>query len=604
MMDFSVNGNCFDARQLRLVQQLLWSIIEERLTPAERDEVKRAIGVTLVDGNQSLYEEANALSEIIAEVQFSTADLLNRHEKQHKVCRCPRRDMVEDQIRSLIERLRIRAVSTPFGSIAIKERDPDTCIPKSTSEDKAVFEYITTTATCVDGRLRTPSSRPGTASSSRPATASRPASPSSRPGTAASKGSRPTSTSSTASSSIEPGLFDKLNAFEVDSIKTQLQTAFEEERRNLLEDVDYLATILDEETDMRARAKALTLPKIEELEAYSGKLIKVCELEKQRIELEAGVSLMFQAAASASTRPGKLRTMVGVARDGTAGTPTPKGSSLALQDTSDRYREAALNAVYIKPTEQPQSAARSHKYPDVVNNSGCQETQPGRNSDTIPGVSVPDILIVSNSTSNLALSPTAARGFLHDPSCTSEQTKLPQRPSSASRLRNSFPSAATSLPTDASEPLRTGSGAVSNSNAALRAELTQQLVGSARSSGLVATHVLLGRPPSRDGPLPRSSSSLGTTSSSSPSKAVRISTTTVADVSKNVAQESTRSYPASTGLGSLVSGKMPAFTAVEGKLVKNLLDSLEAEVHAALSGGVRGILEKHSYGRPATPKIS
>lgn len=48
-----------------------------------------------------------------------------------------------------MERLRTTATITPFNSALIKERDPDSVVPKANPKEKAVFDYVAATAMLV-----------------------------------------------------------------------------------------------------------------------------------------------------------------------------------------------------------------------------------------------------------------------------------------------------------------------------------------------------------------------------------------------------------------------------------------------------------------------
>ncbi len=81
---------CCSAAGLRSVKSLLWGELAQHLRPAERDEVKRALGWSLVAENEALFAEAEALADILGDVQISTAAVLERH----KLFSNPNRSMV------------------------------------------------------------------------------------------------------------------------------------------------------------------------------------------------------------------------------------------------------------------------------------------------------------------------------------------------------------------------------------------------------------------------------------------------------------------------------------------------------------------------------
>lgn len=53
---------------------------------------------------------------------------------------------VEAEIRILMERLQRQAVVSPFNSAAVRERDPEALVPRSTKRDKAVLNYMAAAA--------------------------------------------------------------------------------------------------------------------------------------------------------------------------------------------------------------------------------------------------------------------------------------------------------------------------------------------------------------------------------------------------------------------------------------------------------------------------
>ncbi|GLI69598.1 hypothetical protein VaNZ11_014260 [Volvox africanus] len=339
-----------NAQQLRVVKQLLWDVISLHLYPAERDEIRRALGNSLLDDNETLFAEAGALADILGDVQLNTSALLARHQ----LCSNPQRSMVESEIRLLIDRLHASAAVSPFGSAVVKERDPESLLPRQGKRDKAVLEYVTTVAQIVESSGRPPSAGlpprpPSTAvsSSSRPGTSSRPPtalsasasasislpSPLSRPGTASPTlpGSRPSTASSAASSaatrytdapSVVAGVADKLNVSSIDAVRETLRTALLDERAALLEDVEYLQGLLEAEADLQVRAAAPP-PSLTELKDYSSRLAVVVADEEARVEHEVRVSAMFAAAERQQSKPGRLRGMVDASRRPTSGGGSP-----------------------------------------------------------------------------------------------------------------------------------------------------------------------------------------------------------------------------------------------------------------------------------------
>ncbi|EFJ41228.1 hypothetical protein VOLCADRAFT_98787 [Volvox carteri f. nagariensis] len=323
-----------NAQQLRVVKQLLWEVISLHLYPAERDEIRRALGTALLDDNETLFAEAGALADILGDVTLNTSALLARHQ----LCSNPQRSMVETEIRLLIERLHASAAVSPFGSSAVKDRDPDSLLPRHGKRDRAVLDYMTTVAQVAgpEGRGRVCTLywsqfiRSALSASNVSASISLP-SPLSRPGTASPtlQGSRPSTAASSASASsavtrytdapsVVAGLADKLNVASIDTVRETLRTALLEERTALLEDVEYLQGLLDVEADLQVRA-TVPPPSLAELKDYSSRLAAVVTNEEARLEHEVRVKAMFAAAEQQQSKPGRLRGMVDASRRPTSG---------------------------------------------------------------------------------------------------------------------------------------------------------------------------------------------------------------------------------------------------------------------------------------------
>jgi regulator of replication initiation timing len=78
------------ANELRVVRRLLWTEITQQLNLAEQDEVKKRLDWALITENESLMSEADALAEILGEVQVKTSVILDRQ----RLCTNPTRSLV------------------------------------------------------------------------------------------------------------------------------------------------------------------------------------------------------------------------------------------------------------------------------------------------------------------------------------------------------------------------------------------------------------------------------------------------------------------------------------------------------------------------------
>ncbi|KAF5830834.1 hypothetical protein DUNSADRAFT_13982 [Dunaliella salina] len=106
---------------------------------------------------------------------------------------------------------------------------------------------------------------------------------------------------------------DKLNVYEIDAVKDALRAAVEEEKAYLMEDIEYLTTLLTDEADMRAQA-AVPPPPLSDLKEYCLKLQSAVADEEARHEHELRVSQMFAAAAADSSKAVRLRGMISASR--------------------------------------------------------------------------------------------------------------------------------------------------------------------------------------------------------------------------------------------------------------------------------------------------
>ncbi|MEW5303163.1 MAG: hypothetical protein WDW36_005882 [Sanguina aurantia] len=364
------------ADDLRVVRKLLWEVLSAKLHPAERQEVKRAIGAALIEENTGLFAEADAYSEILGDVQLGTEALLVRRQR----CSTPQRTLVEAEVQRLLGRLHSQSTITPYGSAAIRERDPASVIPQSSVKERDVLTYINSSALPLqqtpasDGRPRTPhSTRPSTASSSRPATASSCLSATLRPATS-SRRSTPTSAAGSSSGNYtEAGAVlselghEKLNVAAIDAVSAALRLALVEEREALTEDVEYLQALLQDEADRQHTVQHTVPPSIQDLTDYTARLSEAVGQEEARVAHEWRVAHMFEAADGELSAAGRLRSMVGVSRNGVPSSkPLWAGAFDDDTTTPGLCAHGALPEVHSSIPEEPSpdGPKLSHTLPD------------------------------------------------------------------------------------------------------------------------------------------------------------------------------------------------------------------------------------------------
>mmetsp|Transcript_20989 Transcript_20989/g.45972 ORF Transcript_20989/g.45972 Transcript_20989/m.45972 type:complete len:551 (-) Transcript_20989:363-2015(-) len=442
------------AQDLRVVRELLWSVICKKLKPAEQDEVKRTIGVTLVEENEMLFNEAGALAEILGDVQLSTSALLERQQ----LCCNPQRRLVEAELKLVMERLRGTASAAPFPGSSVRDRDPEHVVPKSNMKEKAMYDYLNTVAgTSLSGsdmRPRTPTSRPGTASTAGIT----------RPGTASSRCSRPSTASSAGSagsqsldpSSVVQSLQGKLNVWDIDAVKEHVRQALRHEQACLHEDIEYLQALLEDEAELQAKA-SLPPPSIQELKEYGSKLRQVVQEEEQRVEHELRVSRMFAVAEEETSKAGRLRGMVTASRQADVGAPqvltlhTRPAAAPAPAATHERHTSNSRPASGRSAAEasNPRDEPRSRQYGP---SSSTSEGRPASSGLSTSHASTPGAAEVQCGTSPAGKlrphSPARLRALV-------SSTKAPA-PTSLASAKTPSPLPNTSSPS-AAVPLGTGS---------------------------------------------------------------------------------------------------------------------------------------------------
>ena len=359
MADDPLHNGSVPANELRQVQSLLWTVIVERLNPAEVDEVRvpssrrrrrlsthplvpstrdhpfplllsqvrRALGSSTIDENEQLMSEADALAEIIGDVRHRT----DTRAHARRLYENPNRALVEGELRLLVRSIR-RCASGDFADAARppsarRERDiswsdignggdagpPSRAASELEPEDepsrraaKARADRLLASSDderrlleYVQGSAEALSIRAGT-----------PRTPPSRPAS-----SRPTtagSSSSAGSFGADPhAVVDRyernINAFDVDKVAAPLREMLAEERAVLLEDVEYLRECLEEEAATAARVDAPP-PDVGELRRHGAKLRGVMDGERERAAHVAKVERML-AETQPRGRVGKLRTL-------------------------------------------------------------------------------------------------------------------------------------------------------------------------------------------------------------------------------------------------------------------------------------------------------
>jgi hypothetical protein len=297
------------ANELRQVTSLLWTSIEASLHPAEFPEVRRALGVSALEENERLMEEATALAEIIGDVRHRVDTAAHRRlNAQKSLYSNPSRALVEGELRLLIASIKKTAAgdATAFVSASASSsvagsrphsrqssrpgshqgtrplvlsddvrwsdigtgsandptafasnardglRDENALLSRlenqwAEKDDESVTRLLASTAEerALLEYVTRSAQNLNLGSNHRPHSASS----SSRPQSS----SRPSSShSSLESSAAVERLGKKINAFDVDAVAGRLRTLLFAEKEALLEDIEYLRLCLEDEAEFMA----------------------------------------------------------------------------------------------------------------------------------------------------------------------------------------------------------------------------------------------------------------------------------------------------------------------------------------------------------------
>ena len=360
------NTGSVPANELRQVTSLLWQSIEGTLHPAEFSEVRRVLGVSVLEENERLMEEASALTEIIGDVRHAVDTAAHtRLNSKKSLYSNPTRALVEGELRLLIASIK-KVTSSDFSrpgsrngsshsgsrpnshqgsraeinwsdigagtasdplatsivgtrkyerddkllnSAAAAANEKAQALLASTDEERELLKYVTMTTEDLTLRQRSVSS------SSRPGS-SRPMSSNSRPGS--------THSSRELAQFVEK-ISPQINVFDVNAVAKPLRNLLHLERNALLGDIEYLLQCLEDEAlDVRGvggldaysgdtnSLEEQAPPDVATLRQYSGKLRETYETEKQRVEHVENVERLMNVGENGVLgKAGRLASITG-----------------------------------------------------------------------------------------------------------------------------------------------------------------------------------------------------------------------------------------------------------------------------------------------------
>lgn len=345
------------ANELRQVTTTLWTSIEASINRVELPEVRRALGVTALEENERLMEEATALAEIIGDVRHRVDTAAHRRlNAQKSLYSNPSRALVEGELRLLIASIKKSSSRHVFGDASLSasasssvagsrphsrqgsrpgshqgarpHADDVNVVWSDIGDGSANGHPIPPAAASARGAPETTRAGADDDSVTRLLASTdeeralleyvtrsardfslnhRPwsAEGSSRPQSS----SRPSSShSSLSSAAAVERLGPKINAFDVDAVAGRLRELISLEKEALLEDIEALQRCLEDEAECMAdavgravdddadRISAEPPPDVAELRRYGARLRGVYAEEKERVEHEARVERLISGA--------------------------------------------------------------------------------------------------------------------------------------------------------------------------------------------------------------------------------------------------------------------------------------------------------------------
>eukprot|EP00953_Heterococcus_sp_UTEX-ZZ885_P009168 5430-Heterococcus_DN1.PRE.1 len=252
----------------------LWARVASHLQPQEVEVIRSLIGNQLVDENDSLWLEVDALEDVLRTVEIQNEQLLHAcsTSSHTRLTDGPQRLLLEQNISLLLRRLDLTAAADNSASITDSgaAQCSATLSPLLTCpRDKVIYNYLT------KGKAKRASSAGNLMLSAR-------------------TGSRPQSRGTPRSARSAPDFLEsagsKLNVQHIDTVLTELQQAFTEEAEGLLEEVQELTELVQQAAESKVSAQNdLSHPATvtaSDLQSFSRKLEQQVRLHDSRCSVK------------------------------------------------------------------------------------------------------------------------------------------------------------------------------------------------------------------------------------------------------------------------------------------------------------------------------
>eukprot|EP01137_Pigoraptor_chileana_P007439 Opistho-2@53040 len=339
-MDVSMDtGEAFEPRPS------LWAEICRHCPASETEEIRRVVGVSLLEQNSDLHKEVSALLDIWRDIRREIAVGHERASSGKGPKRLPEPPLVRERLRSeilfFVENLRERAAESGANAESVLA---------ATGQDKSLLSYVMMTASHESLR------RPGTASSGRQTPLrdlSTPSSAGSRTQSRMSSSSIGTTLSqsghsasvgaakATADDVSRIAQKKKITMHSIDEIADRLREALSRERELLLGDVAFLHDSIERSGDEMDAAVAharrmseVEEPSLQQLREYGTRLEKEY-LSKSKANLTAGASPHSSPAKGHVAMAAQSPTHVRASVKRPVSTPSPASSASTKRRAGD-----------------------------------------------------------------------------------------------------------------------------------------------------------------------------------------------------------------------------------------------------------------------------
>jgi hypothetical protein len=247
------------------MSSILWERISQLTPPAERFAVRVSIGPSLIETNEKLTVELEALESISDDFRMTNDQIVGGRLRRKALPDAPERKLLEERVKGLL------------GVLKSKNDSGGQLSPERFGKDRGTFEYF-------EGKNNDEDKPP------RPSMSATTASSVSVPKSSSPASFNPSSTRSC------PDVLESLTitAFSSHSVINELREAFLEEQKELLANIDMVNAILEHENERGLAAKKVSggagankgKPGIDDLRRFEGRLEE--ELRQKEMFVDVG----------------------------------------------------------------------------------------------------------------------------------------------------------------------------------------------------------------------------------------------------------------------------------------------------------------------------